>query len=201
MFITPTKTLRNKSIEDVIWELTQGQFALWLWEAWRAELVPSSSGKAHKESLFSTAIHLAAAQPDLLFLRFCNTWLMIKWLFQHLLIPLEHGDYHSCIPHNGFSTSSSFNPPPGHSVLAYGIAVTYLCLYVKLAQTADAHRHRMGALRAELLGPECLCNLKLFCYLQLWPEACYSFVKIPAGLLCVCIGPRPQALWEHSSSV
>ena len=100
----------------------------------------------------------------------------------------------------GFSTSSSFNPPPGHSVLAYGIAVTYLCLYVKLAQTADAHRHRMGALRAELLGPECLCNLKLFCYLQLWPEACYSFVKIPAGLLCVCIGPRPQALWEHSSS-
>lgn len=40
-------------------------------------------------------------------------------------------------------------------------------LVFEAAQTVDAYRHRMGALKAGLGGPEGLCNLKFSCYLQL----------------------------------
>lgn len=57
---------------------------------------------------------------------------------------------------------------PRDSVLACGLAVTYLPVLVfEAAQTVDAYRHRMGALKAGLGGPEGLCNLKFSCYLQL----------------------------------
>lgn len=128
-----------------------------------------------------------------LFLSFCNTWLTIKWLFQHSLIPLEHGEYHSCIPHNGFSTFCSFNPLPRHSVLACGLAVTYLCSCVRRAQTVDAHRHRMGALRAGLGGPEGLYNLKIFLLLA----------ALTRGLLSLHQGPGWPSLclyWTSTSS-
>lgn len=201
MFIKSTKALRNKKHWRCDLRVNTDPLALQMWKA-RRNWFSAATGKHIKRvcSQQPSSWLLHSLIYFLLFLRFCNTWLTIKWLFQHSLIPLEHGEYHSRIPHNGFSTSVLLSLLPRHSVVT--CACSHLPVLVfEAAQTVDAHRHRMGALKAGLGGLEGLCNLKFSCYLQLWPEACYPFIKVPAGLFCVCTGPRPQALWEHSSPV
>lgn len=122
MFIKSAKTLRNKKHWRCDLRVNTDPLALQMWKA-RRNCFSAATGKHIKRvcSQKPSSWLLHSLIYFLLFLRFCNTWLTIKWLFQHSLIPLEHGEYHSRIPHNGFSTSVLLSLLPRHSVVTCGL--------------------------------------------------------------------------------